>query len=213
MTEQKIERHEWHHVYTLASDPKQLVCLYCGKLIPNPNVDESYRAEYFNPGYCSVHEHEESGAPPLLPRTLTAERTQTQMADTVDMFADVLEFHLHKFAFIKDTPGIPDDKIMRLRENLVTEEAREFISALRRRHLPDLIDACADLVYVVLGTAVACGVDIRPVWNAIHASNMLKDPGVLRLDGKIMKPLGWIHPDVEAIITSLDPLQTQKEKE
>ena len=35
-------------------------------------------------------------------------------------------------------------------------------------------DALGDLLYVVLGSAVCCGIDIEPIFREIHRSNMSK---------------------------------------
>lgn len=66
---------------------------------------------------------------------------------------------------------------------------------------PDLvgaIDGLCDLIYVVLGTAEALGVELEPHFAAVHAANMRKvsDP---QFDehGKVIKPVGWIGPEAE----------------
>ena len=43
-------------------------------------------------------------------------------------------------------------------------------------------------------------IDVRPVFEAVHAANMAKVGGGVREDGKVLKPPGWQPPDVEAII-------------
>ena len=59
---------------------------------------------------------------------------------------------------------------------------------------PAFIDALIDLEYVILGTHVSCGVDPQPIWEAVHASNMAKQPAADKFS-KITKPEGWIEPD------------------
>lgn len=66
--------------------------------------------------------------------------------------------------------------------------------------LPALVDATADLDYVVEGLRVRLGVDGDPIWEAVHAANMAKSTGPLREDGKRMKPEGWKAPDVEGLL-------------
>lgn len=61
--------------------------------------------------------------------------------------------------------------------------------------LPAFIDALLDLEYVILGTHVSCGVDPQPIWEAVHASNMAKQPADDKFS-KIVKPAGWVAPDI-----------------
>jgi hypothetical protein len=58
----------------------------------------------------------------------------------------------------------------------------------------------ADLIYVAIGTAVALGVDLRPVWDAVHAANLAKAGGPRRADGKFLKSADWVHPDIKGIL-------------
>src|SRR5688500_11781444 len=70
--------------------------------------------------------------------------------------------------------------------------------------LAEVVDGQADLLYVTIGTAVACGTPMDPFWNEVHRSNMQK-AGAPLVDGKIMKPRGWRPPQVRAILESLRP--------
>jgi predicted HAD superfamily Cof-like phosphohydrolase len=49
---------------------------------------------------------------------------------------------------------------------------------------------------------VSCGIDLRPVWDAVLAANLakVKDGILTNADGKIQKPPGWTKPDVAAIL-------------
>jgi predicted HAD superfamily Cof-like phosphohydrolase len=62
--------------------------------------------------------------------------------------------------------------------------------------LADVADAIVDSIYVLLGMAVAFGIDIHPVWYAVHEANM----ATLGEDGKQMKPEGWTPPYIEGIL-------------
>lgn len=101
-------------------------------------------------------------------------------------------------------PCVPDESVLSLRRQLLMQETMETIDAANRKDLPGMIDGVVDVVYVSLGLAVACGVDIGPIWNAVHAANMLKEPyspeKALELQrrgirgivpGKVLKPAGW----------------------
>lgn len=60
----------------------------------------------------------------------------------------------------------------------------------------ETVDGLCDLIYVALGTAVAMGVDLWPVFREVHRSNMTKTPGDVRDDGKINKGPTYSPPDI-----------------
>lgn len=69
--------------------------------------------------------------------------------------------------------------------------------------LAELADGLGDSSYVgYYGTANACGIDMKPVFQAISEANMKKfGPGSwIREDMKQIKPPGWKHPDIKSII-------------
>jgi predicted HAD superfamily Cof-like phosphohydrolase len=93
---------------------------------------------------------------------------------------------------IGDEPAIRDAE---LRKRLVLEEAQEFVDAVDAGDLVEAVDALADIIYVVLGSAVTFGVDMAPIMAIVHAANMTKDPALRDDNGKIAKPKGFIPPD------------------
>lgn len=102
------------------------------------------------------------------------------------------DFH-EKFGLtINDTPTVPDDEVLQFRINLINEEAEEFEQAAKDRNLVEMADALADLAYVTLGAAVSLGIDLAPVFEEVHRSNMTKlwPDGQIhrRADGKVIKP-------------------------
>ena len=76
-----------------------------------------------------------------------------------------------------------------LRAHLVIEECAELISAMSTRDEVQTLDALADLLYVLLGTAVTFDLPIGPAFIEVHSSNMTKtksakDPHGQRLRDK-----------------------------
>ena len=57
-----------------------------------------------------------------------------------------------------------------------------------------------DVIYVAVGIACMYGIDLEPVWAAVHESNMAKGPQSEPCDGKVPKPDGWQAPDIESIL-------------
>lgn len=132
----------------------------------------------------------------------------------------------------QDTPStvtIPDDETRILRAKLILEEALETVTALgvtatvapesngkleRNTSLafsitgePDLeeiVDGCADISVVTIGTLIAFGVDDEPILEEVDKANLRKfaEGSYRREDGKWMKPPGWTKPDILGRIES-----------
>ena len=95
------------------------------------------------------------------------------------------------------TPGIHRPL---LRVSLIEEEAQETCDAIEAGDLVGAIDGLCDLIYVALGTAIEFGIDLEPFFDEVHRSNMAKEAGPMRADGKILKPAGWAPPDIAGIL-------------
>jgi|SRR3972149_3575781 len=118
-----------------------------------------------------------------------------------DWYQDVLDFHEQVILdnFPKQ-PYIPDEQEKLLRNSLITEEINETLDAITKDDLVKIADGICDSIVVLLGTAVTYGIDIRPIWNEVHKTNMAKKGGKLREDGKLLKPDGWEPPNIKAIL-------------
>lgn len=95
---------------------------------------------------------------------------------------------------------VPPDDVVVLRLRLMLEELAELGTALHEKNLIEIADALADLLYVVHGTALACGIPIDAVFAEVHRANMTKP----RLDahrkgGKISKA-GYRPPRLGEIL-------------
>jgi predicted HAD superfamily Cof-like phosphohydrolase len=66
----------------------------------------------------------------------------------------------------------------------------------------EVVDGCADISVVTIGTLIAFGVDDETVLEEVDASNLRKfEPGSYRReDGKWIKPPSWTPPDIEGAI-------------
>jgi predicted HAD superfamily Cof-like phosphohydrolase len=118
-------------------------------------------------------------------------------------FRDVAEFELACGHPLSDgPPAIPDPETVYLRNDLHTEEFDELCEAMADGDMPKIADSIADLIWVLTGTAVRFGIDLPEVWDEVRCANMAKfGPGSRRRDdGKLLKPDGWIAPNIERIL-------------
>lgn len=99
-------------------------------------------------------------------------------------------------------PTLPPKSICDLRYSLIDEELTELWEAFQSRNIIETADAITDLLVVVLGTAVACGIDIQPCWDEVHRSNMTKFiDGHRREDGKWVKGPSYSPANLQPILT------------
>ncbi len=116
----------------------------------------------------------------------------------------VREFHERFGAVVNDRPTWCGSDVHRLRVALIEEELAEFRNAGEAQDLVEIADALADLLYVVYGAGVTYGIDLEPVFEEIHRSNMSKgEPTIVRRpDGKILKGDHYRAPDVRSIVAA-----------
>ena len=87
-----------------------------------------------------------------------------------------------------------------LYKTLIEEEVKEFWDAVELSDDVEEIDACFDMMWVIIGYMKSRGWDCEAIWDEGAKSNLSKiDPatGLVRRreDGKILKPEGWKPPD------------------
>lgn len=110
----------------------------------------------------------------------------------------VAEFHEAFDLECSKYPRLPEN--YKLRIALIGEELDELEFAFEKRDLVKVADAIGDLLYVVYGTAVTCGISMDEIMDEIHASNMTKVGGFKRDDGKWMKPPTYQKPNLAPIL-------------
>ena len=112
----------------------------------------------------------------------------------------VLEFHEQFDIHVSPTPSIPDEPTQVLRKRLIQEEFEELQEAMQEKDLSSIAKELADLLYVVYGTAVSLGIDMEPVFQEVHRSNMSKVGGYKREDGKWVKPATYSPAVLDKIL-------------
>lgn len=103
----------------------------------------------------------------------------------------------------QETPAFPQSTVSaqaQLYKNLIDEEYEEFLEASRASDDVEEIDACFDMMWVIVGYMKSRGWDCEAIWDEGAKSNLSKiDPVsgkvIRREDGKILKPEGWQPPN------------------
>lgn len=118
----------------------------------------------------------------------------------MDWFRDIVDMFEAFDAYIGSKPEVPPEKVLELRKTLIKEEVKELLEALDIGDLVKIAVEITDAIVVILGTAISYGIDIRPVWDEIHKSNLAKVGGGKRQNGKVLKPANWKPPRVEEVL-------------
>jgi predicted HAD superfamily Cof-like phosphohydrolase len=103
----------------------------------------------------------------------------------------------------QEIPSFPQTTVStqaELYKKLIKEEVEEFWEAEAVSDDVEQIDACFDMMWVIVGYMKSRGWDCEKIWDEGAKSNLSKiDPvtGLVkrREDGKILKPEGWKPPD------------------
>ena len=103
----------------------------------------------------------------------------------------------------QETPAFAQSSVSEqaeLYKKLIIEEYSEFIEADTNNDDVERLDACFDMIWVIVGYMKSRGWDCEAAWDEGAYSNLAKiDPAtgkvIRREDGKILKPEGWKPPD------------------
>jgi len=105
------------------------------------------------------------------------------------------------------TPPSPTDPtaLSELYKSLIDEEYAEFLAACEANNDVEQLDACFDMIWVIVAYAKTRGWDIDKAWDEGAKSNLFKiDQAsgrvIRREDGKILKPKGWQPPDFSKFV-------------
>lgn len=87
-----------------------------------------------------------------------------------------------------------------LYKKLIEEEYSEWQEALEANDETENIDACFDMIWVIVGYLLSKGYDWNAIWDEGALSNLKKidratGKVLKREDGKVLKPEGWQPPN------------------
>jgi predicted HAD superfamily Cof-like phosphohydrolase len=92
-----------------------------------------------------------------------------------------------------------------LYRNLINEEVGELGVAMVQEDKVEQLDALIDILVVTIGAIHSLGADAEGAWKEVMQTNFNKidkDTGKVRKreDGKVLKPVGWIPPNLEKFL-------------
>ena len=106
---------------------------------------------------------------------------------------------------VKNKAEFPEEKIVKLRLNLIQEELEEFREAVKKKDIKEVADALTDILYVTYGAGHAFGIDLDSCFQEVQNSNMSKlgDDGkpIYNDQGKVMKGPKYFKPDLGKYIS------------
>jgi predicted HAD superfamily Cof-like phosphohydrolase len=105
------------------------------------------------------------------------------------------------------TVGEINEEQYKLYCDLIEEEYNdEFKAALASNDRVEQLDALIDILVVTIGAIHSAGFDAEGAWKEVMRTNFSKidiKTGKVRKreDGKVLKPLGWVAPNLTPFIT------------
>ena len=119
-------------------------------------------------------------------------------------FDDVKTFMQTFGQEIKIKAKFPEEKIVKLRYNLIKEELSELQNAIKTKDLKEIADALTDILYVTYGAGHAYGIDLDKCFKEVQKSNMSKlgEDGkpIYNEKGKVMKGPKYFKPNLKKFL-------------
>ena len=119
-------------------------------------------------------------------------------------FDDVKTFMQTFGQEVKIKVEFPEEKIVKLRYNLIKEELSELQNAIKTKDLKEIADALTDILYVTYGAGHAYGIDLDKCFKEVQKSNMSKlgEDGkpIYNEKGKVMKGSKYFEPNLRQFI-------------
>jgi predicted HAD superfamily Cof-like phosphohydrolase len=105
---------------------------------------------------------------------------------------------------VKNKAKFPNDKIVKLRYELIREELEELNQAIIDKDIKEVADALTDILYVTYGAGTAFGINLDKCFDEVHQSNMSKlgsdGKPIYNEIGKVMKGPNYFKPDLDKFL-------------
>ena len=116
-----------------------------------------------------------------------------------------MSMSLDVLTFLKACDQDPSSQNAELYFKLIKEEFEEYVVAHRGNDEVEMLDACMDMIWVILGFCHMKGYKVDAAWNEVARSNLAKinhktGKVIKREDGKVLKPEGWRPPDLTGYV-------------
>ena len=102
---------------------------------------------------------------------------------------------------VKGKAEFPDEKIVKLRYELIKEELEELNQAIIDKDIKEVADALTDILYVTYGAGHSFGINLDRCFEEVQNSNMSKlgDDGkpIFNEVGKVMKGPNYYKPNLK----------------
>ena len=106
---------------------------------------------------------------------------------------------------VKSKPSFSNEKINKLRYDLIKEELDELNEAMKNKDLLEVADALTDILYVTYGAGHAFGINLDKCFEEVQNSNMSKlgenGKPIFNESGKVMKGPKYFKPDLSKFVS------------
>ncbi len=105
---------------------------------------------------------------------------------------------------VKEKAEFPENKIVKLRIDLIEEELNELKEAIKNKDIVEVADALTDILYVTYGAGHSFGVNLDECFDEVQRSNMSKlgvdGKPIYNDSGKVMKGPNYFAPNLKKIV-------------
>ncbi len=105
---------------------------------------------------------------------------------------------------VKTKAGFPNDRITKLRLDLIREELSELEEAIKKNDIKEAADALTDILYVTYGAGHAFGINLDKCFEEVQKSNMSKlgsdGKPIYNENGKVMKGPDYFKPNLNKFV-------------
>ena len=119
-------------------------------------------------------------------------------------FQSVKKFMVTFGQEVKNKAEFPNEKITKLRYDLIKEELEELGQAIKNKDIKEVADALTDILYVTYGAGHAFGIDLDKCFEEVQSSNMSKldanGKPIYNENGKVMKGPNYFKPDLSKFL-------------
>ena len=119
-------------------------------------------------------------------------------------FEDVKHFMTTYGQEVKTKSEFPEERIIKLRIDLIKEELNELTEAINQKNIVEVADALTDILYVTYGAGHSFGINLDLCFAEVQRSNMSKlgndGKPIYNDQGKVMKGSNYTKPNLKQFI-------------